>query len=122
MNGSISSAMKTAFPLLAVMFLVSGCDTFCPGPPSCLQVQSDIDIAALEQAMANPQRPAADKERDASRRAPEVLHFLGLRKGMTVLDINASAGWYTEVLSYAVGDEGKVYMQNRPGGRNEEAA
>ncbi|MGI9250864.1 MAG: hypothetical protein ACR2PR_06665, partial [Pseudohongiellaceae bacterium] len=40
----------------------------------------------------------------------------------TVLDINASAGWYTEVLSYAVGDEGKVYMQNRPGGRNEEAA
>jgi predicted methyltransferase len=41
---------------------------------------------------------------------------------MTVLDINASAGWYTEVLSYAVGDSGKVYMQNRPGGRSAEAA
>jgi predicted methyltransferase len=83
---------------------------------------ADLDTAALERAMANPDRPAADKERDASRQAPAVLDFLGLEAGMTVLDVNASAGWYTEVLSYAVGPNGRVYMQNRPGGRAEEAA
>ena len=83
---------------------------------------ADLDTAALERAMANPDRPAADKERDASRQAPAVLDFLGLEAGMTVLDINASTGWYTEVLSYAVGPNGRVYMQNRPGGNAEEAA
>ena len=83
---------------------------------------SALDIAALERAMANPDRPAADKERDASRQAPRVLDFMGVEAGMTVLDINASTGWYTEVLSYAVGDSGTVYMQNRPGSNAEEAA
>ncbi|MEX0618093.1 MAG: methyltransferase domain-containing protein [Pseudohongiellaceae bacterium] len=83
---------------------------------------SALDIAALERAMANPDRPAADKERDDSRKAPQVLDFLGLEEGMTVLDINAAAGWYTEVLSYAVGSNGTVHMQNDAGGRAEEAA
>jgi len=81
-----------------------------------------LDIEALERAMASPQRPAADKERDASRKAPQVLDFMGVESGMTVLDINASMGWYTEVLSYAVGPNGTVYMQNRPGGRNADGA
>jgi predicted methyltransferase len=72
--------------------------------------------------MANPDRPAADKERDASRKAPQVLDFFGVEPGMTVLDINASTGWYTEVLSYAVGANGTVLMQNRPGSSAEEVA
>ena len=101
--------MKSVLSLLAVFSLV--CST-----------ASAIDIAALERAMASPDRPAADKERDASRQAPAVLDFMGLEAGMTVLDVNASGGWYTEVLSYAVGSNGKVYMQNRPGGRADEAA
>lgn len=83
---------------------------------------SALDTAALERAMDNPDRPAADKERDASRQAPAVLDFLGLEAGMTALDVNASGGWYTEVLSYAVGSNGQVLMQNRAGGRNADAA
>lgn len=101
--------MKHIFFLLSIFCLA--CST-----------ASALDIAALERAMANPERPAADKDRDASRQAPAVLDFLGLEAGMTVLDINASTGWYTEVLSYAVGPNGKVLMQNPPGGRAEEAA
>ena len=88
----------------------------------CAGASAQLNTAALERAMANPERPAEDKERDASRQAPAVLSFMGVAPGMTVLDINASAGWYTEVLSYAVGPNGTVYMQNRPGGRAEEAA
>lgn len=80
-----------------------------------------LDTAALERAMANPARPAEEKARDAARKAPQVLDFLGLEAGMTVLDINASTGWYTEVLSYAVGPNGKVYAQNRAGSPGAEA-
>lgn len=88
----------------------------------CGSAGAQLNTAALERAMANPERPADDKERDASRQAPAVLSFMGVAPGMTVLDINASAGWYTEVLSYAVGSNGTVYMQNPVGGRAEEAA
>ena len=70
--------------------------------------------SALQQAMASPDRPAQDKTRDANRKAPEILQFMGVREGDTVLDVIAMGGWYTEVLSYAVGDSGKVYMQNNP--------
>lgn len=101
--------MKTLITLLVTSFL-------------CSSALAQLDVAALERAMANPDRPAEDKERDASRQAPAVLSFMGVAPGMTVLDINASAGWYTEVLSYAVGPNGTVYMQNRPGGRADDAA
>lgn len=101
--------MKSIFSLLVISAL------FCGSA-------SALDIAALERAMANPERPAEDKERDASRRAPQVLDFMGVEPGMTVLDINASTGWYTEVLSYAVGANGTVLMQNRPGSNAEAAA
>ena len=88
---------------------------------ACGTANAALDTAALQRAMANPARPAEDKERDASRQAPQVLAFLGLEAGMTALDINASTGWYTEVLSYAVGSTGKVYAQNRAGSRALEA-
>lgn len=76
---------------------------------------AQLDTAALASAMNNSGRPAEDKERDANRKAPEVLSFLGLEAGMTAMDLIAIGGWYTEVLSYAVGDSGKVIMQNNPG-------
>jgi predicted methyltransferase len=71
--------------------------------------------AAFESAMASPDRPAEDKARDAIRRPYEVIGFVGIEPGMTVLDAFAGGGWYTEVLSAAVGPSGKVYMHNAPG-------
>lgn len=59
-------------------------------------------------------RPEADRARDASRRPAEVLAFLGIGPGMTVMDLIAAGGWYTEVLAEAVGPEGTVYTQNPP--------
>ena len=96
--------MKFVLSLLAASCLICG------------SAAADGDAAALERAMANPARPAADKERDANRKAPEVLAFMGLEEGMQVIDLIAIGGWYTEVLSYAVGNSGKVYMQNTAGG------
>lgn len=57
-------------------------------------------------------RADADKARDAGRMPIRVLDFLGVKSGMTVIDLVAAAGYYTEVLSNVVGPSGKVYMQN----------
>ena len=84
-----------------------------------------IDEAGLTATLNGPERADVDKGRDASRQPAQVLSFLGLEEGMTALDIMASGGWYTEVLSHAVGPEGTVLMQNSPrslGMRDTEAA
>lgn len=59
-------------------------------------------------------RSPEDQVRDAGRKPAEVLDWLGIGPGMTVMDLVASGGWYTEVLSIAVGPEGMVYAQNPP--------
>lgn len=68
----------------------------------------------LAQRLADPTRSAADKARDTGRKPSEVIEFLGIKPGMQVLDLVASGGYYTEVLSMAVGPSGKVYAQNPP--------
>jgi len=73
-----------------------------------------IDADKLNAALASPDRSDADKALNAGRKPVQVLSYLGLEEGMTVLDVMSGGGWYTEVLSYAVGPEGTVLMQNSP--------
>lgn len=68
-------------------------------------------------ALANPDRPAEDRADDERRKAGEALDFFGVAPGMKVFEIEAGGGWYTELLSYAVGPEGSVVMQNPAGFR-----
>jgi predicted methyltransferase len=67
---------------------------------------------SLSEALASESRPAEDRARDAGRKPAEVIAFLGIEPGMRVIDLVAASGWYTEVLSLAVGPEGVVYAQN----------
>lgn len=93
--------MKKILMVLVAIFAVA-----------CIPVQAQ-NAASLQAALSNAAgRPDADKERDAGRKPAEVLEFLGIGSGMTVVDLIAAAGYYTEVLSIAVGPSGKVYMQN----------
>lgn len=73
-----------------------------------------IDAAALTQSLRGSDRDISDRLRDADRKPVEVLQFLGLEQGMTVLDVYAAGGYYTFVMSRAVGDQGTVYAQNSP--------
>jgi predicted methyltransferase len=66
----------------------------------------------MRTALASSERPAADKERDAVRKPIETVQFLGIKSGATVIDVIAFGGWFTEVLSAAVGPSGKVLAQN----------
>ncbi|MBW2280718.1 MAG: class I SAM-dependent methyltransferase [Deltaproteobacteria bacterium] len=72
------------------------------------------ESADLASALASPARAETDRARDAGRRPAEVVAFLGIEPGMTVMDVIAAGGYYTEVLSLAVGPKGRVYAQNPP--------
>jgi len=76
---------------------------------SVAELASGFDAALRAEA-----RPADEKLRDAARKPTEVLNFVGINAGMTILEISAGAGWYTEVLSAAVGPDGHVVAQNSP--------
>lgn len=82
--------------ILALIFVAGGCVTPTP----------------IEDALAAQPRPLADQERDAQRRPGRVLSFFGVEAGNTALDLYASSGYYTEVLSTAVGPTGRVLAQN----------
>lgn len=66
----------------------------------------------LADRIASDSRSATDRDRDTDRKPAEVLEYLGVRAGMTAVDIMAAGGWYTEVLSHAVGEDGAVVAQN----------
>jgi len=63
-------------------------------------------------AINSPDRPAADRESDASRKPAQVMAFFGVKPGMEVADLWAGGGTTTELLARIVGPTGKVYSQN----------
>lgn len=64
--------------------------------------------------LTSESRPLEDRVRDGARRPYQVMQLLGVEEGMTVLDVGAGGGWYTRVLSAAVGPDGRVIAQFGP--------
>lgn len=64
--------------------------------------------------LADESRPLEDRMRDDARRPYQVMQLLGVQEGMTVVDIGAGGGWYTRVLSAAVGPGGRVIAHFGP--------
>lgn len=74
----------------------------------------DDTAAGLRTLLASDNRAESDRARDEGRRPADVVEFLGIEPGMRVIDLIAAGGYYTEVLSLAVGEEGHVVAQNSP--------
>ena len=62
--------------------------------------------------LTHPDRPADDFAEDQLRKPSQVLAFTGIEYGMTVVELEAGSGYYTELFAHTVGPEGKVFMQN----------
>jgi predicted methyltransferase len=62
--------------------------------------------------VAAPDRSDADRNTDKRRDPLKLLKFIGVKKGMKVLDMEAGAGYTTELLARAVGPTGVVYAQD----------
>lgn len=60
-------------------------------------------------ALADPARPAADRERDAARKPAELLAFAQIKPGRKVGDYVMGGGYVTRLLAAAVGPTGKIY-------------
>jgi len=65
--------------------------------------------ANIAAAVASPDRTAADKEHDAARKPAEMLAFAGVKSGDKVAELLPGGGYFTRILSPAVGPTGKVY-------------
>lgn len=63
---------------------------------------------AIDAAIADAARPAADRGRDAERKPAEMLGFAGVKPGMVVIDMMPGGGYFTRLFSDVVGPTGKV--------------
>lgn len=73
---------------------------------SLFAVLSPMGVAAsqhsedvLKQVVAGEWRSVDDKSRDASRRPLESLQFWGLKPGASILEVQPSGGWWTQILA-----------------------
>jgi predicted methyltransferase len=60
-------------------------------------------------AVADANRPDADKQRDADRKPAEALAFAGVKPGAQVAELLPGGGYFTRLFSKAVGSSGHVY-------------
>jgi len=88
--------------ILISVFFVAGCDS------------SSIPKNVYEEAVGSKERSKKNSRNDVYRKPVQVLTYSGLKAGMSVADISAGTGYYTELFSSIVGDSGKVYLHNKP--------
>jgi len=72
----------------------------------------DAKTPDYEAIVAAPDRSDADRQADQRRQPAKMLAFAGVKAGMKVLDMEASAGYSTELLARTVGPTGVVYAQD----------
>ena len=72
----------------------------------------DARAPDYEAIVASPDRSDADRQTDVRRQPAKMLAFTGARPGMKVLDMEANAGYSTELLARAIAPGGVVYAQD----------
>jgi predicted methyltransferase len=112
-NPMTANLWKIAGVSLVALVAAAACneaaETPAPAPEAAAPAApATPDYAAL---LAQPDRLPADTARDASRKSLEVLAFSKIMPGQTVFEMEAGGGYFTDLLSRAVGPTGKVIMQ-----------
>ena len=73
------------------------------------EIVFDVDqAAALQAAVASPERPAAEAARDRWRHPAETLAFFGIRNDQNVVELWPGTGWYTAILAPFLADKGTL--------------
>lgn len=103
--------LGTALPVIAA-FLLAACGEQPASDSAPAEAAAQPTLATI---LAGESRSAEDRARDAGRRPAEVIAAMGIEPGMRVLELLAAGGWYTEVLSLAVGPDGHVTAHNTAG-------
>ena len=90
--------MRT-FKLAALLLIASA--------PITAQAAAPMTVAT---AVAAPGRSADNVKLDQSRKPAAVLNFLGLKRGMSVIDLFGSNRYWAEIIGPAVGPKGHVLV------------
>lgn len=95
-------------------FILSACAGLLAAAPAARA--APVNYAA---AIAAPDRPEADRQRDAERKPAAMLAFAGVKPGDTVVDFLPGGGYFTRLFSTAVGPQGHVvaYVPGEIAGR-----
>ena len=93
------ASIMGAFALLAILAAT-------PAPAQ------DAKAPDYEAIVAAPDRADADRQVDQRRQPAKMLAFAGVQTGMKILDMEASAGYSTELLARTVAPAGTVYAQD----------
>jgi predicted methyltransferase len=93
----------SAIAMLAVLSMLSGWNA---------AMAQDANRSDYEAIVASPDRSDGDRQTDQRRQPAKMLAFIGVRPGMKVLDMEANAGYSTELLARSVGPTGVVYAQD----------
>jgi predicted methyltransferase len=78
-------------------------------------IAEDAKAPDYEAIVASPDRSEADRQADQRRQPARMLAFAGVKQGMKILDMEANAGYSTELLARAVAPTGVVYAQDSAG-------
>ena len=95
---------------LTLSALFAGAPAFAAEIAAAKSSGADKD-PALQAAVNGDWRTGDEKARDRYRHPVEALTFWGLKPGMTILEIQPGAGWWTNILApYAKATGGKFYV------------
>jgi len=97
------SCRARAIATLAALSMLSGW---------CVAAAQDANAPDYEAIVASSDRSDGDRQTDQRRQPVKMLAFTGVRPGMKVLDMEANAGYSTELLARSVGPTGVVYAQD----------
>lgn len=64
--------------------------------------------AGFKAIQASPHRMPGNADRDKYRHPAETMMFFGLQPNMTVVEVGAGGGWYTELLAPLLAKKGKL--------------
>ena len=90
--------------LLFLVAALTAAMTLAPDGASAASIPDNIAAA-----IADGNRPEADKQRDADRKPAEILAFTGVKSGAQVAELLPGGGYFTRIISKAVGSSGHVY-------------
>ena len=94
---------------VAALSLLAACELLSSKAPPPL-----VSAGEIAKILASTDRTAADRTNDLRRKPDAMLAFIGVRPGITALDVSAGGGYTTELLARAVGPGGIVYGQRPP--------
>jgi predicted methyltransferase len=105
--------MKHIPAMILLLVLVAACQQQASDEPPPMAESSAADTSMSDTsvyaaAVAHPGRLEGDADSDAGRKPAEVLEFIGVQRGDSVLELFAGPGYYTELLAHVVGENGSV--------------